>query len=83
LSLSPTAYSRIETGQTQITIENLFKICEALQTSIEDILMLDVKNVCTNNNNTILQQQCTIHSLNISLSPKEFNRLTSIFEKGK
>lgn len=82
LSLSVGAYSRIESGQTQLTVENLYKISDALETPIVELLQLENKIFFTNNNSTVLQQGSN-HSLNISLSPKEFEKLSAVFKKGQ
>jgi transcriptional regulator with XRE-family HTH domain len=76
------SYSRFENGQTQITVTNLYKISAILQVALNDILQLEERNVYTNHNNTVMQQG-TIHSLNISLNPEEFNKLIKVFETGK
>jgi transcriptional regulator with XRE-family HTH domain len=38
LSISPAAYRKIETGETKLTVERLFRISELLKTPIQDLL---------------------------------------------
>lgn len=78
ISLSPNAYSRIENGFTQITVQNLFLISECLGVKIEEILGTE-KNIITNNGAIIGAQknECSVH---ISLSLNEFNEIYSIIK---
>ncbi|MDI9318978.1 MAG: helix-turn-helix transcriptional regulator [Phycisphaerales bacterium] len=51
LDISPNTYSRIESGHTQITINNLFKICEALDITVNELIGKTVgSNVGIQNN---------------------------------
>ena len=38
LSITPAAYRKVETGETKLTVERLFKISELLDTSLPDLL---------------------------------------------
>ena len=38
LSLTPAAYRKIETGETKLTVERLFRISDILKTSLLDLL---------------------------------------------
>jgi hypothetical protein len=49
---------------------------------LQDILQLEDRNVYTNNNNTVLQQGIN-HTLNVSLTEKEFNKLVDVFIEKK
>lgn len=51
LNVTQRAYSSIETGKTQLTVERLFKISEILDTSVSELLNLDSANVYNNNFN--------------------------------
>ena len=52
LSITPSAYRKVETGETKLTVERLFQIAEILETSLSGIL--DIENEVfqqTNNEN--------------------------------
>ncbi|MDO5607878.1 MAG: helix-turn-helix transcriptional regulator [Capnocytophaga sp.] len=51
LDISQRAYSSIESGKTQLTVDRLFEISKTLQTSVSELLGLDNSNVYTNNFN--------------------------------
>jgi len=51
LHLSQRAYSSIENGQTQLTVERLYEIAEALQVSIGEIINTDNQSIYYNNFN--------------------------------
>lgn len=51
LGLSQRAYSAIENGKTQLTIERLHEICQILNVSIADVLELESKTTYNNNFN--------------------------------
>jgi transcriptional regulator with XRE-family HTH domain len=51
LHLSQRAYSSIENGQTQLTVERLYEIAEALKVSIGEIIGVENQNVFNNNFN--------------------------------
>ena len=48
LNISQRAYSKMETGETKLSVDNLFKIAETLETSINNILGMDGNNVFNN-----------------------------------
>ena len=48
LNISQRAYSKMETGQTKLSVDSLFKIAETLETSINNILGMDGNNVFNN-----------------------------------
>lgn len=81
ISLSPNAYSRVENGYTQITVQNLYLIAECLNIKIEEILEIE-KNVF-NNDGAIFGAQKNDGTLHISLSSKEFNELLTLLEDKK
>lgn len=78
IALSPNAYSRIENGFTQLTVQNLFLIADCLKVKVEEILEIE-KNVF-NNEGAIFGAQKNDGTLHISLSPKEFNEIYEILE---
>lgn len=48
LNISQRAYSKIETGETKLSVDNLFKIAETLETSINSVLGIDGNNIFNN-----------------------------------
>lgn len=48
LNISQRAYSKVETGETKLSVDNLLKIAETLETSINNILGVDGNNVFNN-----------------------------------
>ncbi len=77
IGLGENAYSRIEGGHTQITINNLFKIAESLETSVEKILSLKHSNI-SNNSNNVVMSQFNEGTVNIQMTPKEFIEVYNI-----
>jgi transcriptional regulator with XRE-family HTH domain len=72
LGISETAYNRIENGQTQLTINNLFIVAELLETSVS--VLLDLKDdKIANNHNSVIMSQFNSGSVAIAITPKEFN----------
>lgn len=51
LELTPAAYRKIETGETKLTVERLFRISAILEAPINEILELDKVNLQQNNYN--------------------------------
>lgn len=45
LDISPSAYRKIETHQTKLTVERLIKISEILEVDLEEILNIKPKNI--------------------------------------
>lgn len=52
LSMSPSGYSKIERGETQIAIPKLAKIAEIFDVDLIELIPLDGKNVYLNNNHS-------------------------------
>lgn len=71
LSLTENAYSRIENGHTQLTINNLFIIAQRLELSINELLSVADSTV-VNNNSSLVMNNVNHGSLNINLTPEEF-----------
>jgi transcriptional regulator with XRE-family HTH domain len=59
LGLTPAAYRKIETGETKLTVERLFKIAEILESPYTDFLDLDkdVLNQHNHDNENVYQQK--------------------------
>lgn len=49
LELTPAAYRKIETGETKLTVERLFRISNILEIPINELLNLDKNNFIQNN----------------------------------
>lgn len=80
--LSEYAYSRIENGQTQISVNVLFQIAEKLKIDVGEILELSKKSLTNNSANFVFNQH-NEGTLNISMSPKEFIDLYAIMQEKK
>ena len=52
LDLSLSGYSKIERGETDITLTKLYKIAEILEVGVYEILNFDVKKIFNSNHNT-------------------------------
>ena len=59
IQMSPSAYSRLENGEVQITINSLELISRVLKTSLLDLLEINDTKVYNFNNNTNVQQGYT------------------------
>lgn len=57
LHISQRAYSSIENGKTQLTIERLFDISKILEVSVSEILNLENNNIYNNFNNQGLKNR--------------------------
>lgn len=82
LGLGENAYSRIEGGHTQITINNLYKIAKTLDTPVEKLLSINATNIANNNNNVVMTQ-FNEGTVNIQLTPKEFNDIYNQINSNK
>lgn len=51
LNLSQRAYSSLENGKTQLSVERLVDICKLLDVSVGEILDIENQNIYTNNFN--------------------------------
>lgn len=80
LNLSPASYSRIENGQTQITIDVLYKVALLLEISVNELLVLEEKTSFNNYENTVYQQGVS-HTLNLNISPEDFNKIFQLLKK--
>jgi transcriptional regulator with XRE-family HTH domain len=59
LSITPAAYRKIETGETKLTLERLFRIAEILRVSLADLLEIgnDIFQQTNNESATGYQQK--------------------------
>lgn len=68
LDLSPRAYTKVETGETDLTFKRFFRIASILEMNPENLLGFDYKSVFNNcdksgNNNTYTFDQNIINEL--------------------
>jgi transcriptional regulator with XRE-family HTH domain len=82
LTISENAYSRIENGHTQITVEYLYLIADALDSKVEELLGLEKTSVAHNNSNVVISQ-FNEGSFNITLAPSDFAALKEMLESKK
>lgn len=59
LALTPSGYRKIETGETKLTVERLFRISAILETPINEFLEMDKNAFVQNNysNESVFQQK--------------------------
>jgi len=80
LSLTPQAYSRMERGETSISLDRLGKLAEAFDMKIEDIFRFDDnKVVITGNNNN--NGEAKENALQFHLTINESNKTIEILER--
>lgn len=78
LKISQRSYSSIENGQTQLTVERLFEIAEALQVNVGEIIGSDnqyVYNNNFNNNSTQNKGNLVFHQDNFEEQRNLYERL--------
>jgi transcriptional regulator with XRE-family HTH domain len=75
ISLTTTAYNRIENGKTQLSVNNLFAIANALQIDVIELLNLS-ENKKIQNHENIVMSQFNNGTLHISISASELERLS-------
>jgi transcriptional regulator with XRE-family HTH domain len=83
LSITPAAYRKIETGETKLTVERLFKISEILNTSLPDLLEINNVFQQTNNENAIGYQQKIEKSKTFIRKTKKFTKNCFKVKKNK
>jgi transcriptional regulator with XRE-family HTH domain len=49
LQITTRAYSKLERGETQLTVERLFRIAEILDVSVKEVLGCEAQNIFNNN----------------------------------
>jgi transcriptional regulator with XRE-family HTH domain len=72
VGLGASAYSRIENGETQITLKVLYKIAEALETTVEILLGLETKTTNNFNHNIVGQNN---GELSIALTEEQIKKI--------
>lgn len=77
LKISQRAYSSIENGQTQLTVERLFEIAEALQVNIGDII--GSENQYTYHNN--FNNNATQNKGNLVFNQDNFKEQRQLYER--
>lgn len=77
LQLSQRSYSSIENGQTQLTVERLFEICQALQVNIGEVIGIDNQNVY----NTNFNNNATQNKGNLVFNRDNFEEQRQLFER--
>jgi transcriptional regulator with XRE-family HTH domain len=81
LGITENTYSRIENGHTQITINNLFVICEKLGVSVLEALEVADRTIIENNKNLVMNNVNHGH-LHINMSAEEFKRVMDKIKDG-
>jgi transcriptional regulator with XRE-family HTH domain len=81
LNISQVAYSKIEKNETKLSLERLYRIGEILETSIGEILDIEVKNqlIQTNKDNSTgyLQQIENFHQEN----KNQMDKIIDLYEE--
>ncbi len=80
LNISKSAYSRLEHGDTELTVNMLDEICIQLNTTLAEVLDLLPQQVNNFDRNMIAQNNST---LNISLTPEEFQKIYKKIQDGE
>jgi transcriptional regulator with XRE-family HTH domain len=75
LAMSDSAYSRLENGKVQITLNIVEKLSQELSVSITELLSLAVTETNNFTNSSIIAQRGTI---NLSLSGEDLEKIISI-----
>ena len=61
LGISQAAYTKLESGETKLTVDRLYKIAEILEIQVEDLLNAEEKGfhqeICNNKTITTISQQ--------------------------
>lgn len=74
LNLTTTAYCRIENNQTQLTINNLFKISEVLNSSIQELMNIKSEFNAYNQGNVVMTNY-NHGTLNLSIDLNEIEKI--------
>ena len=74
LSLTPTAYNRIENNKTQITLNFLFIIAEVLNVEVGELLFLPIKSIA-HNHNSIVMANFNNGTLHITVDTEDLKKL--------
>ncbi|NLA25332.1 MAG: helix-turn-helix transcriptional regulator [Bacteroidales bacterium] len=77
LNISQRAYSSIENGKTQLTVDRLFEIADALQVSVGTLMSSDSQSVYYNNFNN----HSTHNNGNLVFNQDTFNEQKKLYER--
>ena len=77
LQLTQRSYSSIENGQTQLTVERLFEICQALQVNIGEVIGVDNQSIY----NTNFNNNATQNKGNLVFNRDNFEEQRQLFER--
>jgi transcriptional regulator with XRE-family HTH domain len=72
VTMSPSAYSGLENGETQITINTLEKVAKVLKLNMADLIQSNGTQTNTFTKNIIAQNNSSLH---FTLTPEEFTKL--------
>lgn len=75
LNITTTAYNRIENNKTQLTVNNLFIIQEALDVTLNELLPLHLSNTLHNRDN-IVMSQFNNGTLHITVSASDLEKMS-------
>ena len=73
LNISQKAYSKIETGETRLSVDNLLRIADVLETSINSILEMD--------GNAVYNNFSTHHGEGIVIHKTTSDKVFELYEK--
>jgi transcriptional regulator with XRE-family HTH domain len=73
LGITTGSYGRIENGHTELTVNNMYKICECIGISVMEAQGLSETTNITNNGAVL--NNVNHGQLHIQLSPEEFQRV--------
>jgi transcriptional regulator with XRE-family HTH domain len=75
INLTTTAYNRIENGKTQLSVNNLFAIANALQIDVSELLNLHINNRFENVE-SIVMGQFNNGTLHFTINTSELEKLS-------
>lgn len=78
LNLSQRAYSSLENGKTQLSVERLVDICKLLDVSVGEILDIENQNIYNNNFNNNADNN---HGGNLILKNDDFEEQKKLYER--
>ncbi len=75
LGIKESTYGRIENGHTELTVTNLYKIAEALEHEVADLLAITPKTSITNDKNAMIISNIQNGTIHIHLTGEEFREM--------